>query len=291
VWPRRAPRGARAHTGRRARSAAANLRAVVPPAAPYWLAATPQRSGGADARTPRACARTDCHDDGHLVRKFSRRKAPGALRSMALQCDHAPVFLVRRAVRCVFCGRVYAMTRICRARTRCACVTPSLRRAHRPNSAPTATPQAVLEATAGRSRLLSAQLSFFVASPARLPRRASRQRAAARYSPHPPLLHPPHQPQQWLVPSRRLGAWRAAPRHARCVRRRRRARRRLTLSLLPFRLPQQVHRRQGAPQAAGHQGGPQVRARHRRREEGADAALGTRVCAHASGGAVFRGRF
>ena len=32
---------------------------------------------------------------------------------------------------------------------------------------------------------------------------------------------------------------------------------------------QQVHRRQGAPQAAGHQGCAQVRARHRRREEGA----------------------
>ena len=39
----------------------------------------------------------------------------------------------------------------------------------------------------------------------------------------------------------------------------------------PAHLPpsQQVHGWQGAPQAAGHQGGPQVRARHRRREEGA----------------------
>ena len=44
----------------------------------------------------------------------------------------------------------------------------------------------------------------------------------------------------------------------------------------PAHLPpsQQVHGWQGAPQAAGHQGGPQVRARHRRREEGARRAAG-----------------
>ena len=38
---------------------------------------------------------------------------------------------------------------------------------------------------------------------------------------------------------------------------------------------QQVHRRQGAPQAAGHQGRAQERARDRRREEGAAAARGS----------------
>ena len=37
--------------------------------------------------------------------------------------------------------------------------------------------------------------------------------------------------------------------------------------------PQQEHRRQGAPEAAGHQGRSQERAGHRRREEGATAAL------------------
>ena len=79
---------------------------------------------------------------------------------------------------------------------------------------------------------------------------------------------------RWPAPSRLPGARRGCALAARPLRPLRAApcaRRAGLPRIACSRAPpaQQEHRRQGAPQAAGHQGGSQVRARHRRREEGA----------------------